>query len=92
MEATLRQTMGEVSEGGFSAYLKNSNASLKGIAVSEPARVDDREVKARVESVRSDQTVAQMWYLAKEGGVWKVSRIEDEQTMKMPFAYGTRIR
>lgn len=47
MEPALRKTAGELSDAGFSVYPKDSNASLKGIAVSEPSRVDDRNVKAR---------------------------------------------
>src|SRR6266481_5624083 len=45
MDAALKQSLAETTEAGFAKYLKDSNAAVKGIAISEPQTVTDREVK-----------------------------------------------
>jgi len=92
IEATLKQTVAESSEPGFRAYLRESNVGLKGIAVGEPQSVDDGNMKARVEFVYPDRTVAQTMYLARASNGWKISRIDGEEQVRTPFPYGTRIR
>jgi hypothetical protein len=92
IEATLQQTVAESTESGFGAYLKESNAGLKGVAVGEPQPVDDGNMKARVEFVYVNRTVAQTMYLARAATGWKISRIDGEEQVRTPFPYGTRIR
>src|SRR5664279_393901 len=45
MRASLEQSVRETGEGGFSRYLKESNAAIKGIAVAEPQPLGEGEVK-----------------------------------------------
>lgn len=49
MRTSLQQALAESTEPGFAKYLKDSNAAIKGIAISEPQSLTDREVKVRVE-------------------------------------------
>jgi len=48
MDSALKQSLAEASEAGFAKYLKDSNAAVKGIAISEPQTLTDREVRVRV--------------------------------------------
>src|SRR5258707_11177214 len=59
MDAALKQSLAETTEAGFAKYLRDSNAAVKGIAISEPQTVTDREVKVRVEYVYQDRNEAQ---------------------------------
>ena len=72
METALKQSIAETTESGFAKYLKNQNAAIKGIAISEPQTLTDREVKVRVEYVYQDRNEAQMMFLEKAPG-----RLED---------------
>src|SRR6478609_3028548 len=76
MEASLKQSIGETTESGFAKYLKNQNATIKGIAISEPQQLTDREVKIRVEYVYQDRNEAQMMFLEKGPAGWKIARVD----------------
>src|SRR5215831_4777446 len=71
METALKQSISETTEPAFAKYLKDQNASIKGIAISEPQQLTDREVKVRVEYVYQDRNEAQMMFLEKAGAAWK---------------------
>ena len=68
MDSALKQSLAETTEAGFAKYLKDSNAAVKGIAISEPQPLTDREVKVRVEYVYQDRNEAQTMYLEKGPG------------------------
>jgi len=92
MEVSLRQSIGETTESGFAKYLKNQNASIKGIAISEPQPLTDREVKVRVEYVYQDRNEAQMMFLEKGPSGWKIARVDGTERVKTLVPYGTPVQ
>jgi hypothetical protein len=92
METSLKQSIGETTESGFAKYLKDQNASIKGIAISEPQQLTDREVKVRVEYVYQDRNEAQMMFLEKASGGWKIARVDGTERVKTLVPYGTPVQ
>lgn len=92
MEASLKQSIGETTASGFAKYLKDQNASIKGIAISEPQQLTDREVKVRVEYVYQDRNEAQMMFLEKSTGGWKIARVDGTERVKTLVPYGTPVQ
>ncbi len=78
--------------GDFAKYLRDSNAAIKGIAVTEPQPVSDREVKARVEYVFEDRNEVQFFYLDKMPGGWKIARVDSSERIKTLVPYGTPVQ
>jgi hypothetical protein len=91
METALRQSLVEATESGFANYLKSSNASLKGVAVSDPEKINEQEAKVRVEYVYQDRNEAQMMYLEKGPNGWKIARADGDERVKTLVRYGTPI-
>ena len=92
METSLKQSISETSESGFSKYLKDQNASIKGIAISEPQTLTDREVKVRVEYVYQDRNEAQLMFLEKAPGGWRITRVDSTERVKTLVPYGTPVQ
>ena len=92
MEASLKQAIAESTEPGFAKYLKESNASIKGIAITEPQTLTDREVKVRVEYVYQDRNEVQQMYLEKFGTAWKIARVDSTERVKTLVPYGTPVQ
>jgi len=92
MEAALRQSLSESGEAAFARYLVQSNAEVKGVAVTEPQPVSESEVRVRVEYVYQDRNEAQTMYLEKGPGGWKISRIEADERLKTLIPYGTPVK
>ena len=92
MAAGLKQSLAETSEAGFAKYLKDSNAAVKGIAISEPQPLTDREVKVRVEYVYQDRNEAQTMYLERGGAGWKIARVDSAERVKTLVPYGTPVQ
>jgi hypothetical protein len=92
MEASLRRAATEVGEARLLKALQEKNAPVKGIAILEPERLSDREVKARVEYVFADRNEVQTIYLEKTGERWKVARVEGAQRVETLVPYGTPIK
>ena len=92
MEASLRQSLAETTESGFAKYLKDSNAAIKGVAVSDPQKVTDMEAKVRVEYVYQDRNEAQTMYLEKGPSGWKIARADSDERVKTLIPYGTPVR
>jgi len=92
MEAALRQTLAETTEPAFAKYLKGSNAAIKGVAVSDPEKIGDREARLRVEYIYQDRNEAQTMYLEKGPDGWKVSRAEAGDRIKTLIPYGTPVK
>lgn len=91
MEAALRQTLAEKGEAAFAAYLRQSHAPIKGIAILEPLPITDREVRLRVEYVYQDRNEAQTMYLENLSGAWKIARVEAAERVKTLIPYGTPV-
>jgi len=92
MEAALRQALAEKTEAGFAKYLKEFNAPIKGIAITEPQPLSDREVKVRVEFVYQDRNEVQLMYLEKVAGAWKIARLDTTERVKTLIPYGTPVQ
>ena len=92
MEGSLKQTIAESGEPSFAKYLRESNASVKGIAINEPQPLTDREVKVRVEYVYQDRNEVQYMYLEKAGDAWKIARVDAAERVKTLVPYGTPVQ
>ena len=92
MEQSLRKAVAESTEAGFAAYLKETNAPIKGIALQEPQPLTDREVKVRVEYVFQDRNEIQWMYLEKSGNTWKIARVDSAERIQTLVPYGTPVR
>jgi hypothetical protein len=92
MLASLQQSVRETTEAAFSGYLRDSNSSIKGVAVSDPQISSDREASARVEYVYQDRNEVQIVHLEKAAGEWKIARVESAERVKTLVPYGTPVR
>ena len=91
MESTLRQIVAEKGEAALAAYIRNFNASVKGVAIQEPQPTAEREVRMRVEFVYRDRNEAQIYYLEQGAGTWKIARQENAEGVKTLVPYGTTV-
>jgi hypothetical protein len=92
MKSSLKQSRAETSDANFARYLKDSNASIKGIAIAEPVQLSDREVKIRVEYVYQDRNEAQYMYLERGPAGWKIARVDGAERVKTLVPYGTPVQ
>ena len=92
MRASLEQSVRETGMDPFSRYLKESNSAIKGIAVSTPQPVSDREAAVRVEYIYQDRNEAQTMYVQKDAAVWKITRVESSERVKTLIPYGTPVQ
>jgi hypothetical protein len=91
MEASLRRAAAEIGEARLLQSLKEKNAPVKGVAVLEPERLSEREMKARVEYVFADRNEVQIVYLEKAGERWKIARVDGAQRIETLIPYGTPV-
>lgn len=91
MRATIEQAIVEKGEDGFAAYLRQSNAPIKGIAITEPEQLSPTEVKARVEYVFAGRNEVQFMYLDNSNGTWRIARVDATQRIKTLVPYGTPV-
>ncbi|MGI8990528.1 MAG: hypothetical protein ACR2I2_13245 [Bryobacteraceae bacterium] len=92
MEALLKQSVSESTDAGFAKYLKDTNAEIKGVAISEPQPLTDREIKVRVEYVYQDRNEAQTMYLEKQPDGWRIARVDGTERIKTLVPYGTPVQ
>jgi hypothetical protein len=90
MEQSLRRARSESTD--FAQYLRNSNAGIRGIAVTEPEVLSAQEVKLRVEYVFQDRNEIQFVYLEKTDAGWKISQVDSAERIKTPVPYGATIQ
>jgi hypothetical protein len=91
LQASLKQTIDEKTEAAFARYLRASDSEIKGVAVSEPRPLSDREVAVKVEYVYQDRNEAQTLVLEKAGERWKITRVDDATRVKTPVPYGSKV-
>jgi hypothetical protein len=91
MEASLRRAAAELGEARLLQSLRERNVPLKGIAVQEPERLSDREVRARVEYVFADRNEVQTYYVERSGDRWKIARVDGAQRIATLIPYGTPV-
>ena len=92
MQVSLKQAVQEQGEAAFGRYLRESNASVKGIAIDEPKVLTDREVKASVTFVSQDRNEVQPMYLEKTPAGWKIARLDNAERIKVLVPYGTPVQ
>ena len=92
MAASLQESLAETTPAAFAKYLQDSNAAIKGIAISEPQPLTDREVKIRVEYVYQDRNEAQFMYLERAPGGWRIARVDGTERVKTLVPYGTPVQ
>jgi hypothetical protein len=92
MEAALRQAIAESTESAFAKYLRDSQAAIKGVAVSEPEITNGTEAKIRVEYVYEDRNEIQTMYLDRVSSGWKIARTEGDERIKTLIPYGTPVK
>jgi hypothetical protein len=92
MEASLRRAAAEIGEARLLQSLQEKNSPVKGIAIQEPQRLSEREVKARVEYIFADRNEVQLVYLEKAGERWKIAKVETAQPIDAPVPYGTPVK
>ncbi len=92
LAGSLRRAAAEQGEAGFAHYLRQTNEIIKGIAVNEPERITEREVKLRVELVYGDRNEAQIFHVEKQpGGEWKIKSLEAVERVKTLVPYGSSV-
>lgn len=92
LAASLRQSAAEQGDARFAQYLKDSNAPVKGIAVSEAPGAPAGEARLRVELVYADRNEAQLVHLQKAGAEWKIVKLETASRVKTLVPYGTPVQ
>ena len=78
--------------GNTVPYLKSTASPVKGIAITEPQVLTDREVKVRVEYVYQDRNEIQFFYMEKQGKDWKIARLDATERIKTLVPYGTPVQ
>jgi primosomal protein N'' len=91
MESSLRQIEKEKGEASLAGYIKNFNASVKGVAIQEPQSTAENEVRLRVEFVYADRNEAQIYYLQRSAAKWQIARQENTEGVKVIMPYGAPV-
>lgn len=91
MTRRLEQSRDEMTREGFAKYLRDRNAEIKGIAINEPEQASDSRVRVRVEYVYEDRNEAQLVYLEKTGGDWKIVGLDSAERVPTLVPYGTPV-
>ena len=90
LERTLRQSMEEMGSDRFSAFLRERNRDIKGIAMNAPDE-SGAEARVRVEYVYADRNEVQRFYLQRRDEDWKISRVSEIERVETPVPYGTPV-
>jgi len=92
LEDTLRQTVRESTEANFARYLRDTHASVKGVAVSDPQNISAVEAQLRVEYVYQDRNEAQTVSLENTPAGWKIARVDGAARVPATIPYGTPVK
>jgi len=92
MQAALKAAIAEQTERDFGAYLRQLHRPIKGVAVTEPQRLSEREVRLQVEYVYQDRNEAQTMYLEKVGRTWRIARVDAAERVPTVIPYGTPVQ
>jgi len=91
MQAALRQAVKESAEPAFAKYLRDSYASVKGLAISDPQQIGELAATLRVEYVYQDRNEAQIVSLEKVPAGWKIASAGSAGRVPALIPYGTPI-
>jgi hypothetical protein len=73
-------------------YLKTANAEIKGVAISEPQFLSDREATVRVEYIYQDRNEVQTISLAQSSGEWRITQVDSAERVKTLVPYGAPVQ
>jgi len=91
MKDQLRQSVRETTEEKFARYLRDTNAAIKGIAISMPEMAGDRQARVRVEYVYADRNEVQFMVLNKFGSAWKIIKVNGAERIETLVPYGAPV-
>ena len=91
MESSLRQIVKEKGENALAEYIRNFNASIKGVALQPPQPMSDNEMRERIEFVYDDRNETQIYYLQRNGARWQIASQENAEGVKALVPYGTPV-
>ena len=91
MAAFLQRAAEEKTAAGFQAWLTTRNAEIKGVAISEPQMLSDRETSIRVEYIYQNRNEVQMVFLEKVDLAWKIARVDSAEQIKTLVPYGAPV-
>lgn len=91
LRRSLEQAVAESGQAEFARYLRESNAPIKGVAITEPEVLSEREVKMRIEYVYADRNEVQYALAEKQGSVWRISRLDAAERIRSIVPYGTPV-
>lgn len=91
LETALRQAAAEQGDARFAQYLKEQNAAIKGIALSDPQVLNGRQTRVRVEYIYQDRNEVQWATLERTPRGWRIARIEAAERVKTLIPYGTPV-
>jgi hypothetical protein len=89
--AFLQRAAEEKTAAGFRAWLTTRNAEIKGVAISEPQMLSDREATIRVEYIYQDRNEVQMVFFEKVDRAWKIARVDSAEQIKTLVPYGAPV-
>ena len=92
MADMLRRSRSEMGTAGFTRYLAETSRQVKGITLSEPVTVTDRQVRIQIEYVYEDRNEAQQMHLEKTGQGWRIARIDSTERVPTLVPYGTQVQ
>ena len=87
----LRQAVAEGGKSEFSQSLRETNAGVAGLVVSDP-EFTGNVAKLRVEYIYQERNAIQDLYLEKVRGRWRILRAQSEELSKMPVPFGTVVK
>ena len=88
----LRHSAAESPPGDFEKYLRTSNATIQGVALSPPETAADTQVRVRVEYVYRDRNEVQFIYLRNESSTWKIYQVDGAERVKTLVPYGSLVK
>jgi hypothetical protein len=91
LRSSFESTQSEIGTESFAASLRESVASMKGLAVSPVDDTSPDRAVLDVELVFSDRNQRQRFILLRQNGGWLVAAIDKADTVKPPIPYGATV-
>jgi hypothetical protein len=92
LEASLRRAVAERTVAAFAAYLRDSSASVKGVAVYDAQWESAEKARVRMDYIYQDRNEKQLIELAKVSNKWKITQFSAGESVKALIPYGTAMR
>ena len=89
--AAMRQSRSEMGADGFARYLAETSRPLKGVTLSEPVTVTDRQLRIQIEYVYEDRNEGQQMHLERTAQGWRIARIDWAERLPTLVPYWTKV-